>query len=181
MLTDRDDVKIFILYILNNIGYSLEYGVLHDMSVQDGFITSFDFIEAFDDLLKNENILKEEAEDGDGDAVISITEKGKHIADTLNGRLLASVKERAMKSALRLLSFKKRGTKITYDVSQITRGKYELKCSIKEEDGELMELKLIYDNQKQLDRAVYNFDSHPEFIYKGILALLSGEVDYLMD
>ena len=179
MLTDRDDVKIFILYLLNSIGYSLEYDVLHDISVQDGFITSFDFIEAFDELVGKEN-LKKETIDEDRD-LISITEKGKHIADTLNGKLLSSVREKALKSALRLLSFKKRGTKITSDITQLPHGKYEFKCSIKDNSGDLMELRVTLDNPKQLDRTMYNFDSKPEFIYKAILALLAGEADYLLD
>ena len=179
MLTDRDDVKIFILYLLNSIGYPLEYDVLHDISVQDGFITSFDFIEAFDELVEKEN-LKKETIDEDRD-LISITEKGKHIADTLNGKLLSSVREKALKSALRLLSFKKRGTKITSDITQLPHGKYEFKCSIKDNSGDLMELRVTLDNPKQLDRTMYNFDSKPEFIYKAILALLAGEADYLLD
>lgn len=177
MLSDRDDIKIFILYILNSIGYPLSYNDLHDMSVQDGYITSFDFIEAYGELLTNENIKKEKG----GEQRLEITEKGKHIAETLNGRLLSSVKERAMKSALRLISFKKKGTKISTDVRALPRGKYELKCSIIDEGDEVMELKFVLDNQKQIDRMVYNFDSRPEHIYRGILALLSGEVDYLLD
>lgn len=177
MLSDRDDIKIFILYILNSIGYPLAYNDLHDMSVQDGFITSFDFIEAYGELLANGNIRKEESEE----QRLEITEKGKHIAETLNGHLLSSVKERAMKSALRLISFKKKGTRITTDVKALPRGKYELTCSIKENGNELMELKFVLDNQKQIDRMVYNFDLHPEHIYRGVLALLSGEVDYLLN
>ncbi|MBE6643316.1 MAG: DUF4364 family protein [Clostridia bacterium] len=180
MLTDKDDKKIFVLYILNSIGYPLEYGVLHDMCVQDGFITSFDFLESFDELLSAGNVEMEER-DEQSKNMISITEKGKHIAVTLNGRLLSSVKERAMKSALRLLSFKKQGTRMLSSGRELSRGKYEMCCEIANNDGEIMSLKIIYDTQKQLDRALYNFDSHPEFIYKGILALLSGEVDYLMD
>lgn len=179
MLTDRDDVKIFILYLMNSIGYPLEYGVLHDISVQDGYVSTFDFIEAFDELVQNDNVTKETVDEDT--EMITITEKGKHIADTLNGRLLSSVRERALKSALRLLSFKKRGTKITSDVSQLPHGKYEFKCSIKDNSGDLMELRVTLDNPKQLDRTMYNFDAHPEFIYKGILALLAGEVDYLLD
>ena len=179
MLTDRDDVKIFILYLLNSIGYPLEYDVLHDISVQDGFITSFDFIEAFDELVEKENLKKETIDEDN--QLISITEKGKHIADTLNGKLLSSVREKALKSALRLLSFKKRGTKITSDITQLPHGKYEFKCSIKDNSGDLMELRVTLDNPKQLDRTMYNFDSKPEFIYKGILALLAGEADYLLD
>lgn len=179
MLTDRDDVKIFILYLLNSIGYPLEYDVLHDISVQDGFITSFDFIEAFDELVEKENLTKEII--NEDSQIITITEKGKHIADTLNGKLLSSVREKALKSALRLLSFKKRGTKITSDITQLPHGKYEFKCSIKDNSGDLMELRVTLDNPKQLDRTMYNFDSKPEFIYKGILALLAGEADYLLD
>lgn len=179
MLTDRDDVKIFILYLLNSIGYPLEKGVLHDISVQDGYISTFDFIEAFDEMLANDNISREEVDEDT--EIISITEKGKHIADTLNGKLLSSVREKALKSALRLLSFKKRGTKITSDVSQLPHGKYEFTCSIKDNSGDLMELRVTLDNPKQLDRTMYNFDQRPEFIYKGILALLAGEVDYLLD
>ncbi len=179
MLTDRDDVKIFILYLLNSIGYPLEYDVLHDISVQDGFITSFDFIEAFDELVEKDNLKKETI--NEDSQIITITEKGKHIADTLNGKLLSSVREKALKSALRLLSFKKRGTKITSDITQLPHGKYEFKCSIKDNSGDLMELRVTLDNPKQLDRTMYNFDSKPEFIYKGILALLAGEADYLLD
>ena len=175
MLTDRDDVKIFILYLLNSIGYPLEYDVLHDISVQDGFITSFDFIEAFDELVEKDNLKKETI--NEDSQIITITEKGKHIADTLNGKLLSSVREKALKSALRLLSFKKRGTKITSDITQLPHGKYEFKCSIKDNSGDLMELRVTLDNPKQLDRTMYNFDSKPEFIYKGILALLAGEAD----
>ena len=79
-----------------------------------------------------------------------------------------------MKSALRFISFKKKGTKISTDVRALPRGKYELTCTIIDEGYELMELKFVLDNQKQIDRMVYNFDSHPEHIYRGILALLSG-------
>ncbi len=178
MLTDRDDVKVFILYLMNSIGYPLEYGVLHDISVQDSIITSFDFIEAYDELLATGNLTKTEENDVE---TVSITEKGKHVAETLNGKLLSSIKEKALKSALRLLSFKKRGTKITSEVSQLPHGKYEFKCSIKDKSGDLLDLRVTIDNPKQLDRTMYNFDSRPEFIYKGILALLAGEANYLLD
>lgn len=182
MLSDRDDIKIFILYILNSIGYPLEYGDLHDMSIQDGFITSFDYIEAFEELLDAGNLLRADSESGEDDEdIVTITDKGRHIAETLNGRLLSSVKERAMKSALRYISFKKKGTKISTGVRAMPRGKYELTCTIIDEGYEIMELKFILDNMKQIDRMVYNFDAHPEHIYRGILALLSGEVDYLLN
>ena len=91
MLNDRDDVKIFVLYLMSNIGYRVGYDVLHDLAVQDGFVTSFDFIEAYGELIETGNIVKEKDE-GNND-VLRITEQGKHVAETLSGRLLLSVRE----------------------------------------------------------------------------------------
>jgi len=179
MLTDRDDIKIFILYLMNSIGFPLEYGELHDLSVQDGFITSFEFLEAYDELIKNGNAVKMTNEKGK--TVVSITDNGKHIAETLNDRLLLSVREKSLKSALRMLSFNKRGTKVDFDAVQLPHGRYEFRCSIKDNRGEILNLTAVMENKKQLDKTMYNFDSRPEFIYKGILALLAGEADYLLN
>lgn len=178
MLNDRDDVKIFVLYLMNNIGYKVDYEVLHDLAVQDGYVTSFDFIEAYGELVETGNIVNENV---DGKEVLCITERGKHVAETLGGRLLLSVREKALKSALRYISFQKSGMKVYSDATELPYGKYEYKCSVKNDSGELFDLKVVFDNKKQLERAMYNFDSKPEFIYKGILALLTGEANYLID
>lgn len=179
MLTNKDDIKIFILYIMNSIDYSVDYDTLHDMCVQDGFVTSFDFIECFDELVNTGNI--EKISDENGGELVSVTKNGKHIADTLNGRLLLSIKEKSLKSALRLLSFKKRGTKISSSATELPHGKYEFHCVLEESDGELLNLTLTLENKKQLERVMYNFENQPEFIYRGLLALMSGEANYLLN
>ncbi len=179
MLNDRDDIKIFVLYLMSNIGYRVEYDVLHDLAVQDGFVTSFDFIEAYGELVETGNIAKEK--DAEGNELLRITEQGKHVAETLGGRLLLSVREKSLKSALRYISFQKSGMKVESDATELPYGKYEYKCSVKDSSGELFDLKIVFDNKKQLEKAMYNFDSRPEFIYKGILALLTGEANYLID
>lgn len=178
MLTERDDIKIFILFLLNKVGYAISYDELHDMAVQDGYITGFDYIEACDELLRNGNMVLTEE---NGERIVSITDKGIHIAETLHGRLLSSVREKAVKSAMRLLSFKKSGTKMTCEGAELSRGKYEFRCKINDNSGDVMELKIRVDSRKQLDAMVYNFENRPEFMYKGILALLTGEADYLLN
>lgn len=179
MLTDRDDIKVFILYLLNSIKYPLEKDIVHDISVQDGLLTSFDFIEVFDELVSSESVRIEHV-DGKGNDLVHMTEKGKYIAETLNENLLASVREKTLKSALRYLSFKRRGTKITSNAIQLPHGRYEFEFSIKDVDGDLMALKVTLENKKQLDRTMYNFDTNPEFVYKGILALIAGDANYLL-
>ena len=151
MLNNRDDVKIFVLYLMNNIGYGIKYDVLHDLSVQDGFVTSFDFIEAYGELVETGNIVSEN--DADGNEVLSITEQGKHVAETLGGRLLLSVREKSLKSALRYLSFQKSGMKVESDANELPYGRYEYKCAVKYASGELFEMKVVFDNKKKLEKA----------------------------
>ena len=53
------------------------------------------------------------------------------------------------------------------------------KLTKKEE--EIMNLSLKVDNKKQLDRMEYNVGQRPEVVYRGLMAVLTGEVNYLID
>ena len=44
-LKDKNDIKIFILYLMRNVGYPLEFENLNDIVVQDGVVGYFDFVE----------------------------------------------------------------------------------------------------------------------------------------
>ena len=42
-LQDPDDIKVFILYLLNRVGYPLKYDRVADIVVQDGMVNFMDF------------------------------------------------------------------------------------------------------------------------------------------
>ena len=50
-LTDKFEIKIFILYLLKNIKEPLEFSTINDIVVQDGFVNYFDFAICFAELL----------------------------------------------------------------------------------------------------------------------------------
>ena len=103
-LKDKNDIKIFILYLMRNVGYPLEYENLNDIVIQDGVVGYFDFVECFGELLDTGNVREIKGENGD---LYEITEQGKHVSDSLEGNLLGLIRDKSLKSALRLLSFKK--------------------------------------------------------------------------
>ena len=80
----------------------------------------------------------------------------------------------------RLLSFKKRGSDIKCTSEPRDDGRYTLTASIIEQHEEIMHIELIADNRIELEKMKYNFRDNPEICYKGILALMSGEVNYLL-
>ena len=114
-LKDKNDIKIFILYLMRNVGYPLEFENLNDIVVQDGVVGYFDFVECFGELLDTGNIAEIKKDDSD---MYIITEQGKQVSDNLEGNLLGIIRDKSLKSALRLLSFKKRGSEIKCSSSQ---------------------------------------------------------------
>lgn len=176
-LKDKNDIKIFILYLLRHIGYPLDFVTINDIVVQDGVVNYFDFAECFAELLETGNV---EELKTDGDDLYAITEQGKHVADTLQSRLLNLLRDKSLKSALRLLSFRKRGADVRCEVAPLSGGRYEMHCIVIDHHEEILHLTVVLDNETQVEKMRYNFMNKPEVVYRGMMALLSGEVNYLI-
>ena len=48
-LKDENEIKIFILYLLDKIGYPLDYPSIGSIMMQDGIVNFFDFAQCFFD------------------------------------------------------------------------------------------------------------------------------------
>ena len=177
-LKNKTDIKIFILYLLNNVGYPLSYDQLHDISVQDNFVGSMEFSECFSELLDTGNV--EEIKNEDGSSAYKITAQGASVAAALQSDILGYVRTKSLKSALRYLSFARKGLFVQTEAVQRPDGRFDLKCSVAEPDNPTMELSIMVDNRYQLNRMRHHFEENPETVYRSILALLSGEADYLL-
>lgn len=177
-LKKKDDIKIFILYLLHNLNRPLEFEDINAIVMQDGVVGGIDFAECFADLLDGGNI--REYSEG-GKLLYAITDQGKHIAESLQGEILGFIRTRSLKSALRFISFKERGSEIKTSFSIRADGKYDLCCQIIDERQLSLEIKIVADNANQLELMRHNFDDRPEVVYRGVLALLTGEIDYLLN
>lgn len=69
-LKDKADIKIFILYLMENLVTPLRFSELNDIAVADGVVGCIEFAECFAELLDTGNIrqLPPSGQDGDGDA-----------------------------------------------------------------------------------------------------------------
>ena len=177
-LTDKTDIKIFILYLLMHIERPVDFATLHDIVVQDEFVRQFDFMDCFYELCETEAIQKSEK---DGREYYAITPKGRAAAETLQSDLLRPIRERALRSALRLLSFQSRGTVIRSRVVALENGKFQLECECRDSESMLMQTSVVVETQRQAELMKYNFDDRAELVYRGILSLLSGDMNYLAD
>ena len=178
-LTEKSDIKIFILYLLSQLERPLDYVTLHDICVQDEFVNQFDFVEEFYELLDMKALEMKTEENGE--ELVYLTRKGRGTAETMKDRILPEILDHAVRSALQLISFKARGLAARSSIEEVGGGKYMLTCKIGGADGDHMETKLVLESLRQAERMRINFDERSEFIYRGIMALLSGNMNYLAE
>ncbi|MBR5252948.1 MAG: DUF4364 family protein [Clostridia bacterium] len=182
-------VKVFILYLLEKIGYPLDYNDLATIVIRDGYVDYFDFVTYFHELLEAGHIKSvggDEDEGNQGRAFdrdsYMISDTGKMIAKGLaDDLLLAAVREKSYISAMRHLSLEKRGAVIKHDLEQVGDGTYIFHCSIQDCDGLAFKLDLRADSYMQASRMRMNFEDKPDVVYRGIVALVTGNVNYLLE
>ena len=98
---------------------------LNDSMLQDGLANYFEINQAISELLKNGTIDMDI--DENGEELLTATEKGKDIADTLETSLPKTVREKAVNSAIKLMTLAK--TMRKQDRNRIRSGR-RLLCHI---------------------------------------------------
>ncbi len=176
-MSNPTDVKIFILFLLDNINYPLDYATIHDICIQNGYVGGFDFAACFSQLKELGHVLEDEAE---GEIYYVISSTGKMVAAELQSNILLSIREKSLKSAMRLLSFKKRQAKLASSVEKREDGKYNLHCEITEPGGNILKIDLCVASRMQAEDMQKKFDKEPESVYRRLLSVLSGDADYVL-
>ena len=172
------NVKIFVLYLMENINYPLDFVTLNDIVMQTDYVMYLDFAEAFHEMLDGDLLTKL---DVDGEELYTVTEKGRMVARELKSDLLPGILDRSLSAAFRYLNFKKRGIVAKCTIEPIEDGRYLIACSFTEQKTCIFSQSLVVDSQDRAERMKHNFYERPEAIYRGVMALMAGNVNYLFD
>ncbi len=176
-LYNDEKIKTLLLYLLNELDDSYDFQTISEIIVWDGSINYFVFTECFNQLVKN-GAFASETDENDTE-LFHITPLGKEMLHAVEDTLLKFVKERIMRSATRLLAFKKDGSNVTTTIEPEHNG-YNLTCAIKNKKFTLLELKMYFDHKEEAELLQVEFDSRAERIYSGILALLTGDTSFIL-
>lgn len=174
-LYDDDKIKLIILYLLNELDDSYDFQTITEIIIWDSSINYFVFTDCFNQLVDNGSI--DRITTDDGKELYKISQNGKISIEAVEDSLLKFVKERIMRSATRLLAFKKDGSNVTSNLEKTEEG-YQLTCCLKNNRFNLFELKLFLDSEEEAKFLQTGFDQRAEKIYSGILALLSEDTKY---
>ena len=179
-LGNKQNIKIFVLYLMQNVGYPMDFVTINDVIMQTDYVAYLDFAETFAKLEEGELIMR--AGDNErGEPTYAVTQKGRTVVESYHSDILPSILEESLACALRYLDFSRRGTKATCKVSANPSGGYDITCALTEQDVTLLSITLWADTKARAELMEAQFRRSPENVYRATLALMSGSVNYLFD
>ena len=176
----KKNVKIFVLYLMANINYPLDFITLNDIVMQTDYVMYLDLAEGFHEMV-DDNLITVVGENEDGDKLYAVTDRGQIVASELKSDILDSILDQSLASALRYLDFKRRGVKTSATTEKLPDGRCIFRCSFTEKDVVLFQSEIIVDSVNRAERMKQNFNERPEAIYRGINALFAGNVNFLFN
>ena len=179
-LGNKQNIKIFVLYLMQNVGYPMDFVTVNDVVMQTDYVAYLDFAETFSKLEEGDLIRKVGVSDS-GEPTYAVTAKGRTVVESYQGDILPSILEESLTCALRYLDFSRRGTKATCKIVPNPAGGYDVTCALTEQEITLLSITLWADSKPRADLMEAQFRRSPENVSRAALALMSGQVNYLFD
>jgi len=177
-MKDKRDVKIFILYLMENINYPLDYISVNDIVMQTDYVMYLDFTEAFDELLETDLITYIEE---DGEKFYFVTDKGRLVARELKSEILSTILDKSLEAALRYLDFRRRGIDARCEYRSRVDGKFDLNCFLLEKGEKIFETTIVVDTEYRALQMKRRYLERPDVVYRGMVALMTGKIEFLFD
>ncbi len=177
VIKNRTDVKIFILFLMNNLRYPLSQSELFELATEEGYVAEFDFAECFSELCELGHIVENEEE---GEMRYLISPTGIEASSELEGTLVAGLRKRSLESAMRILSLRRRGAGVEATVTRREDGYFRVDCHTGDARGMIASFSLALPSQDTAEKIRTRFLEKPEDVIRGITAVATGEIEYLL-
>ena len=179
-LGNKQNIKIFVLYLMQNVGYPMDFVTINDIIMQTDYVAYLDFAETFAKLEEGK-LIQQKGANGQGEPTYTVTDKGRTVVESFQGDILPSILEESLTCALRYLDFSRRGTKATCKITANPTGGYNVTCALTEQEVTLLSITLWADTKARAELMEAQFRRSPENVYRATLALMEGKVNYLFD
>lgn len=169
-LRNRNDIRLLVCYLLKTIDKPITEQQLNDAMLENGLANYFEIAQAKDALLKNGSI---ESFTENGEVYLRASERGREAAELLETNLPKTVREKAVNSAIRLLTIAQRERENHITVEKLASGGYNVTFSMGEGDEALMRLSVFVADSMQVDIVKKNFLDDPVKFYSTVITALT--------
>ena len=176
ILKTLTDIKVYILFLLDNTGGALLSNTLIDILEQSTGEITFDYDECIRQMLDSEHIVPDTVND---ETYYIITEKGRAVAAELYDSIDESFRERSLRAAIRHISFPDGGRQISSSITVGDDKRYHVTLVANDRFGEVLSLSVAVNSRSEAEAIVRGYETKPDAVYRGVLFSLTGRFDYL--
>lgn len=166
-LFNTTDIRILICYILSSINEPISGTMLCETLHSEGIANIFEVSDSLAFLTHSGHIIENE-----DTGCFTITDNGRHVANTLNTNLSIIVKERAYAAVLKMM-IKVRNAKETEFKITNEDDKIFLTCSALDRGKPFMSIKLMLSDEDQAIFIKQKFLENTSKIYSTLLEMLT--------
>lgn len=177
-LGNKQTVKVFVLYLMQHVGYPMDFITINDIIMQTDYVAYLDFAESFAEMADG-GLIEEVGKNPAGEPAYAVTAKGRIVVESMQNAILPSILEEALARALRHLDFSRRGVKVSCHTQPAPGGGFTFQACLTEQGSTLISVELHVDTAAQAAGMEAQFRASPEHMYRAMVALLSGNVNYL--
>lgn len=176
--TDKTDIKIFILTLLTDVTQPLDYGSIQDIICRSDLVNPYDFAECFKELEELGHIASEKE---GGETFYTASESGRSVAAELSDEIGHEIREKSMLEAARHIALRCEGAQTSATVTELGPRRYQVTCEAKDRDGIALSVTIRIPDKMKAEQIRRHYLDKPESSLRGILSVLTGEVDYLLN
>ncbi len=170
------DIKVFILFLLDNIGYPIDHNAVIGMVSENTEEIIFDYDECLRDLVDRGHLLFDEFE---GERYYMISDSGRMIASELYDTLDKDFRDKSLKYSAKYTSLSKNGSTIKATVTECEGGRYKVTVEAKDSTGELLCASVTVKSREVAETMKKNYEGKPDSVYRGIMFALTGRLEFL--
>ena len=176
VLDQPNDIKIYLLFLLDNIRYPIEYTTIMDIIAESIGDISLDYDQCLGELVDKEHLLFDEV---DGERYYMISDSGRRVAAELYDSLDKEFRERSLRSAIKHISLSQSGAHIKAYIEKTESGRYKVTLEAYDSFGEIMISSLTVNSLAEAEQIKHNFEAKPDGVYRGILFSATGKLEYI--
>ena len=169
-IRDLLDVKILVLYTMSRAAYPIDLQKIYDLVYQDDRLSYFDLAEAVPQMVESGHL-----EMVDGEKYM-ITPKGREACSVTEDSIAYPVMLRVQTAVEQFNRTVRRHSFVQSSVEKIREDHYAVHMTLKDDQGEILQMQLFAPSQKFAHRLAVGFEEQAEVVYRGIMEQLLTEV-----
>lgn len=170
------EIKIFLLFLLDNIKYPIDYTTLSKILLENVEVMTFDYEQCLGELAEDGHLLFDEI---DGEKYYMISDSGRGAAAELYDTIDKDFRESSVRVAEKYISLSRTGAEIYASVEQTEDKRYKVTLGAKDTRGEVFGLTLVVSTRSEAERIKGKFEEKPDSFYRGVMFCATGNLELL--